>query len=75
MQTGRTPDIIGVMALCFSGACVSNVCFPLSWTRKFGVPDVLERSKNRVVSGAGSSDGQSFTLGENEIYDLACWDS
>lgn len=53
---------------------MSKVCF-LSWGRKFGVPYVLERNKNRAVSGAESSDGQSFTLGENEIYDLACWDS
>lgn len=73
-NTGRAPDITGLKALCSSGAYVSKVCF-LSWGRKFGVPYVLERNKNRVVSGAKSSDGQSFTLGENEIYDLACWDS
>lgn len=34
-----------------------------------------ETRKNRAVSGAESSDGQSFIFGENEIYDLAYWDS
>lgn len=39
----------------------------------FGVPNVLERNQNRVVSWAESPDGQSSTVGENDIYDLACW--
>lgn len=45
LQPDTAPDVIGVKALGASGACGSEVCFPLSWGRTFGVPDVLERNE------------------------------